>query len=185
MRSPTDSSPADSSPTDSSPTDSRSQPASPRARPDLDPRGPRFGAAITAVLLLVVVFLSLTGASVTALILLTILAALFAWAAFAGAGRHPYGVLFKAWVRPRLGAPTALENAAPPTFAQGVGLLVTLTGVVLGLAGLAPAIGAAAAVAFVAAFLNAVFDYCLGCQLYLLLVRAGILGRGRTAATGT
>ncbi|MCY7289615.1 MAG: DUF4395 domain-containing protein [Cryobacterium sp.] len=167
----------------SSPTDSVPQPAVRRERPHLDPRGPRFGAAITAVLLLVVVFLSLTGASVAALVLLTILAALFAWGAFAGAGRHPYGVLFKAFVRPRLGPPTALEHAAPPTFAQGVGLLVTLTGVVIGLAGLAPAVGVSAAVAFVAAFLNAVFDYCLGCQLYLLLVRAGILGRGPAAGS--
>lgn len=132
-----------------------------------------------------VVFLSLTGASVAALVLLTALAALFAWGAFAGVGRHPYGALFKALVRPRLAPPTALENAAAPTFAQGIGLLVTLTGVVLGLAGLAPAVGAAAAVAFVAAFLNAVFDYCLGCQLYLLLVRAGILGRGQPVVAGS
>ena len=168
-----------------SPADSLPQASARRHRPDLDPRGPRFGAAITAVLLLVVVFLSLTGASVAALVLLSVLAALFAWGAFAGAGRHPYGALFKAYVRPRLGPPAALENAAPPTFAQGVGLLVTLTGVVLGLAGLAPAVGAAAAVAFVAAFLNAVFDYCLGCQLYLLLVRAGVLGRGQTAMAGS
>ncbi|HSP76396.1 MAG TPA: DUF4395 domain-containing protein [Cryobacterium sp.] len=168
----------------SSPTDSRPQSSARPHRPDLDPRGPRFGAAITAVLLLVVVFLALTGASVAALVLLTVLAALFAWGAFAGAGRHPYGVLFKTFVRPRLGPPAALENAAPPTFAQGVGLLVTVTGVVLGLSGLAPAVGAAAAIAFVAAFLNAVFDYCLGCQLYLLLVRAGILGRGQTTAAG-
>jgi hypothetical protein len=168
----------------SSPTDPRPRPAARRGRPNLDPRGPRFGAAITAVLLLLVVFLSLTGASVAALVLLTVLTALFAWGAFAGAGRHPYGVLFKTVVRPRLGPPAALENAAPPTFAQGVGLIVTLTGVVLGLAGLAPAVGTAAAVAFVAAFLNAVFDYCLGCQLYLLLVRAGIVGRGQSAVAG-
>ncbi|TFC76943.1 DUF4395 domain-containing protein [Cryobacterium cheniae] len=170
-----------------SPADSRPQPAARRRRPerpDLDPRGPRFGAAITAVLLLVVVFLALTGASVAALVLLSVLAALFAWGAFAGAGRHPYGALFKAYVRPRLGPPDALENAAPPTFAQGIGLLVTVTGVVLGLAGLESAVGVSAAVAFVAAFLNAVFDYCLGCQLYLLLVRAGILGRGQTAVAG-
>ncbi|MBG6057449.1 hypothetical protein RCH16_000641 [Cryobacterium sp. MP_M5] len=151
-------------------------------RPDLDPRGPRFGAGITAGLLLVVVFLSLTGASVAALSLLVVLAALFAWGAIAGAGRHPWGLLFKRFVRPRLAPPRELENPAPPTFAQGVGLLVTLVGVVLGLAGLAPAVGITAAAAFVAAFLNAVFDYCLGCQLYLLLVRSGLIGRGPATA---
>jgi len=127
---------------------------------------------ITAVLLLATVFLALVGASVAALVLLTVLAGLFAWGAFAGAGRHPYGLLFKRVVRPRLAPPTELEDQAPPTFAQAVGLAVTLVGVVLGALGIPEAVGVAAAVAFVAAFLNAVFDYCLGCQLYLLLVRA-------------
>ncbi|TFB72576.1 DUF4395 domain-containing protein [Cryobacterium glaciale] len=149
----------------------------PRAR--LDPRGPRFGASLTAVLLLVVVFLSLTGASAAALTLLAAITALFAWGALAGAGRHPYGVLFKKFVRPHLAPPTELEDAAPPTFAQGVGLAVTLVGLILGLAGVPGAVGIAAAAAFVAAFLNAVFDYCLGCQIYLLLVRFGVLNRGR------
>lgn len=152
------------------------------ARPRIDPRGPRFGAAITAVLLLVVVFLTLTGASVAAVLLLAVLAALFAWGAFAGAGRHPYGLLFKKFVRPRLAPPAELEDPAPPTFAQGVGLFVSLVGVILGLVGLPYGLAAAAAAAFIAAFLNAAFDYCLGCQIYLLLVRAGVLGRaGKTA----
>ena len=151
---------------------------SPRpGRARLDPRGPRFGAAITAVLLLGVVFLSLTGASFAALILLSVLTGLFAWGALAGAGRHPYGVLFKKFVQPRLAPPAELEDAAPPTFAQGIGLAVTLVGVALGLAGVPGAVGTAAAVAFVAAFLNAVFDYCLGCQIYLLLVRFRALNR--------
>ena len=157
--------------------------AAPRTRrPDLDPRGPRFGAGITAVLLLVVVFLSLTGASAAALSLLVALAALFAWGAFAGAGRHPWGLLFRRFLRPRLAPPRELENPAPPTFAQGVGLLVSVVGVLLGLVGLAPAVGIAAAAAFVAAFLNAAFDYCLGCQLYVVLVRSGLLGRGPVSA---
>ncbi|WP_104127250.1 DUF4395 domain-containing protein [Cryobacterium sp. Y57] len=152
----------------------------PRAR--LDPRGPRFGAGLTAVLLLVVVFMSLTGASTAALALLAAIAALFAWGALAGAGRHPYGALFKKFVRPRLAPPTELEDAAPPTFAQGVGLAVTVVGLVLGVAGVPGAVGITAAAAFVAAFLNAVFDYCLGCQIYLLLLRSGVLNRGgRTA----
>ncbi|TFD66217.1 DUF4395 domain-containing protein [Cryobacterium sp. Hb1] len=151
----------------------------PRAR--LDPRGPRFGAGLTAVLLLLVVFMSLIGASAAALALLAAITALFAWGALAGAGRHPYGALFKKFVRPRLAPPTELEDAAPPTFAQGVGLAVTLVGLILGLAGVPGAVGIAAAAAFVAAFLNAVFDYCLGCQIYLLLLRSGVLNRGSKA----
>ena len=148
----------------------------------IDPRGPRFGALITALVLLVVIFLALVGASTPALVLLALQTLVFAWGAFAGIKRHPYGLLFKAVVRPRLGPPAALEDPAPPTFAQGVGLVVALTGVVLGLVGVPSAVPLAAAAAFLAAFLNAVFDYCLGCQLYLLLVRARILGRGPGAA---
>ncbi|MDH6236603.1 DUF4395 domain-containing protein [Cryobacterium sp. CG_9.6] len=144
------------------------------SRPAIDPRGPRFGAGITATLLLVTVFLALVGASTAALVLLSVLAGLFAWGTIAGAGRHPYGWLFKKFVRPRLSPPSELEDEAPPTFAQTVGLVVTLTGIVLGALGIPEAVGVAAAVAFVAAFLNAVFDYCLGCQLYLLLVRSGM-----------
>jgi hypothetical protein len=151
-------------------------------RAGIDPRGPRFGAAITAAVLLAVIFLALVGASGAALAVLALQTAVFAWGAFAGVARHPYGLLYKTVVRPRLGPPVALEDPAPPTFAQGVGLLVALVGVLLGLAGLSAAVPIAAAAAFVAAFLNAAFDYCLGCQLYLLLVRAGILGRSRAVS---
>lgn len=147
----------------------------------IDPRGPRFGAGITAVLLLLVVFLSLAGAGLAALVLLGVLVAVFAWGAFAGIRRHPYGLLFAKLIRPRLSPPAELEDPAPPTFAQGVGLLVTGAGFVLALLGVPFAVEISAAAAFVAAFLNSVFGYCLGCQLYLLLLRAGII-RPRVAA---
>jgi hypothetical protein len=143
----------------------------------IDPRSPRFGAGITAVLLLADVFLALIGATTAAAVLLLALALLFAWGAFAGIRRHPWGLLFRALVRPRLAPPAELEDPAPPTFAQGVGLLVTGVGLVLHITGVPAALPASAALAFVAAFLNAVFGYCLGCQLYLLLVRAGLIRR--------
>lgn len=159
----------------------------------LDPRGPRFSAGITAVLLLVVIGLGLTTAAnppatvaeravEPAFLLFAVLAALFAWGAFAGVARHPYGWLYKKLVRPRLVPPTELEDPTPPTFAQGVGLLVSVIGLVLHLAGVPYGLVIAAAAAFFAAFLNSVFAYCLGCQLYVLLVRAGLLGR-KGAAT--
>lgn len=139
----------------------------------IDPRGPRFGAGITTVLLLIAVVLSLSGGTVAAFILLAVIAALFAWGAFAGVQRHPYGLLFKVLLRQRLAPPTELEDPAPPTFAQGVGFVVVVLGLVLHLLGVPYALGVAAALAFVAAFLNAVFGYCIGCQLYLLVARVG------------
>lgn len=163
-------------------TDATKTPAASRTtQPGIDPRSPRFGAAITALLLLVDLFLALTGATVAAAVLLLLIAALFTWGAFAGVRRHPYGLLYRVAVRPRLAPPTELEDPAPPTFAQGVGLVVTGLGLLLFVLGVPAALPIAAALAFVAAFLNAVFAYCLGCQIYLLLVRAGLIRRRATA----
>ncbi|CAN5264368.1 DUF4395 domain-containing protein [soil metagenome] len=148
----------------------------------IDPRAPRFGAGITAALLLVVIALALLGATVAATVVFALIVAGFAWGAFAGIQRHPYGRLFKQLIRPRLTPPTELEDPKPPTFAQGVGLVITGLGLVLALVGVPLALPIAAALAFIAAFLNSVFAYCLGCQIYLLLVRAGLLGRTPAAA---
>jgi hypothetical protein len=144
----------------------------------IDPRGPRFGAAITGVLLLVVIGLWLSGLTLAATIVFLYIALVFAWGAFAGVQRHPYGLFFKAVIRPRLKPPTELEDPTPPTFAQGVGLVITGLGLILSLIpGVELALPIAAGLAFIAAFLNSVFAYCLGCQIYLLLVRLGVLGR--------
>jgi hypothetical protein len=157
----------------------------------IDPRSPRFGAGITAVLLLIVIGLGLSipiggtlaaRATEPAFLLFVVITALFGWGAFVGVQRHPYGALYRALLRPRLQAPTELEDPIPPTFAQGVGFVISLIGVVLQLIGVPYGLVIAAAAAFVAAFLNSVFAYCLGCQIYLLLVRVGILGRKGAAA---
>jgi hypothetical protein len=142
-----------------------------QGEPGIDPRGPRFGAGITAVLLLVVIGLSLGGLQLAAIILFTVITALFAWGAFAGVARHPYGLFFKAVIRPRLAAPSHLENPKPPTFAQGVGFVITVVGLVLALFSVPYALVIFPGLAFIAAFLNSVFDYCFGCQIYLLLLR--------------
>ena len=146
-----------------------------KAPAQIDPRGPRFSAGITAVLLLTVIALALLELNTAAIALFAIITALFAWGAFAGVQRHPYSLLFKKFVRPRLAAPTDLEDVAPPTFAQGVGFVITLVGLVLQLVGVPYALVIAASAAFIAAFLNSVFAYCLGCQIYLLLVRTGVV----------
>jgi hypothetical protein len=150
----------------------------------IDPRGPRFGAAITAVLLLVAIGLWLSGLTAAATIVFFFITLVFAFGAFAGVQRHPYGLLFRSLVRPHLNAPSELENPTPPTFAQGVGLVITASGLVLSLIpGVGLALPIAAGLAFIAAFLNSVFAFCLGCQIYLLLVRAGLLRR--TSSTPT
>ena len=145
----------------------------------IDPRGPRFGAGITAVLLLAVIALSLSGLYTAAFIIFALITLIFAWGTFAGIQKHPYGLLFRKLVRPRLKPPTELEDPIPPTFAQGVGLFVTVVGLIVFLFGVPLALPISAALAFIAAFLNSVFAFCLGCQIYLFLVRAGVLGRNR------
>ena len=161
------------------------------ARPrGIDPRGPRFAAGVTALLLLIDVFLGLTtpiGATVAervrepAFLLLLVIALLFLWAVLSPR-TAPWGALYRAVIQPRLKPPTDLEDPRPPRFAQGVGLFVVTIGLVLHLVGVPWALPIAAAAAFIAAFLNAVFGLCLGCQLYLVLQRAGIVGRERPAA---
>lgn len=142
----------------------------------IDPRGPRFGAAITSVLLLLTVWLDLDANTQDAAFgLLVAITALFAVGAAFGNSRHPYGLIFKKFVRPRLAAPKELEDPRPPQFAQAVGLFVAAIGIVLQLVGVPYGIAYAAAAAFIAAFLNAAFAYCLGCQIYLGLKRVGVI----------
>lgn len=157
---------------------------------EIDPRGPRFVAGITALLLLVDVFLGLTtpiGATVAeravepAFLLLLAIGLLFLWGVLSPR-TAPWGALYRTLVQPRLKPPADLEDPRPPRFAQGVGLVIVTIGLILHLAGVPWALPSAAAVAFAAAFLNAVFGLCLGCQLYLLLQRVGIVGRERPAA---
>jgi hypothetical protein len=130
----------------------------------LDPRGLRFGAWISSAVLAAVI---LTGSAV----LLAAQAAVFAVGALAGMRFAPYGLLFRHAVAPRLGPPSRREAEASPRFAQGVGLAFALVGTVGYAAGL-PALGVTAtALALAAAFLNAAFGLCLGCEAYLLLAR--------------
>ncbi|MBP3978169.1 DUF4395 domain-containing protein [Microbacterium sp. BLY] len=186
--------------------------------PGIDPRGPRFAAAITAFLLAIATFLALIGISTASItggwfalspqsgflfigggtwavsasglsaraldpgfLVAALIALLFLWGVVSPT-TAPWGVLFRRLVRPRLAPPAELEDPRPPRFAQGVGLFVVGLGLVLHLAGVPWALPIATSAAFLAAFLNAAFGFCLGCQLYLLLQRAGLTGRPRRAA---
>ncbi|WP_067792882.1 DUF4395 domain-containing protein [Actinomadura formosensis] len=130
----------------------------------VDPRGQRFGASVTAVVLIVVL---VTGSWA----LLAAQAVVFAVATFLGLRYAPYGLAFAVLIRPRLAPPRELEDAAAPRFAQGVGLAFALAGTVgYGTGTTWLGIGATA-LALAAAFLNAVFGFCLGCEMYLLFRR--------------
>lgn len=146
-----------------------------RAPDGIDPRGPRFAASVTSVLLAATLVLALIE-SPAALPALVVVALLFVWGVGSPA-TAPWGVVFRRLVRPRLAPPVELEDPRPPRFAQLIGLLVTGVGVLLALLGVPGAVVVASALAFVAAFLNAVFGLCLGCQLWLVLQRVGLVGR--------
>jgi hypothetical protein len=135
------------------------------AQPRLvDVRGPRFAASVTAVVLAVALVL---GSGV----LVAVQAVVFAVGAFAGLPYAPYGAFFRAVVAPRLGPVREREPEAPPRFAQLVGLLFAVVGAAGYLLG-APVLGAVATgFALVAALLNAVTGFCLGCELYLIARR--------------
>ena len=131
----------------------------------IDPRGPRFGAAITTVVLATIL---LTIPSNIAIVLLVIQTAVFGLGAFVGLQAQPYGILYRKLVAPKLGKPSALEAVEPPQFAQLVGFLFAVTGLVALLAGAELVATVAVGFALGAAFLNAVFNFCLGCEMYLI-----------------
>ena len=131
---------------------------------EIDPRGPRFAALITTVVLAVVL---VTGS----VWLLAAQAVVFAVGTVFGVRYSPYGLLYRMLARPRLGPPAELEPEALPRFAQAVGLVFAVIGVVGYAAGLTWLGTAATAAALAAAFLNAVFSLCLGCEMYVLIRR--------------
>jgi hypothetical protein len=132
---------------------------------DIDPRGPRFGALLTMVVFAVVL---VTGSAWV----LAAQALVFATGAFLGLTKSPYGLLYRWLIRPRLGPPAELEAQAPPRFAQAVGLVISIVGVIGYGLGIVPLGIAAAALGLIAAVLNGVFGLCLGCEMYLMIRRA-------------
>lgn len=142
----------------------------------LDPRGPRFGAGISSILMLLVIYLSLDPASEqVALTVMGFAVLMFTFGSLLGPAKHPYSYLYKYTLRKFLNAPAYMEPATPVHFAQVIGLVITGLGLTLGLLGIPFALPIAAAAAFMAAFVNAVFAYCIGCQMYLGLKRLGII----------
>ena len=140
-------------------------------QPDrVDVRGPRFAAWVTTAVLLVTLVVS-AASPLAAAVILGVQAVIFAIGAIGGPRRHPYGRVFAGVLAPRLGPVKEREPVAPLKFAQLVGLIFAVAGVA-GFAAGASLVGViATAFALVAAFLNAAFGVCLGCQLYPLVAR--------------
>lgn len=141
----------------------------------IDPRAPRFGAAITSVIALIGFADAFTTYGQVTLVSAIALLVLFVWSVFFPAS-HPYKFLF-GLIRPRIGEPQELEDARPPRFAQQVGLFFALSAAVGLLIGSQVVVAVALAFIFIAAFLNAFFNFCLGCQMYLLLKRFGLFSK--------
>ena len=130
----------------------------------VDPRGPRFTAWMTAVVLVVVL---LTGWWP----LLAVQAVVFAASGFVSLKLNPWSPVFRSLVAPRLGPTTEREDAAPLRFAQAVGFAFALVGTLGYATGLTGLGVVATSFALVAALVNAAFAFCLGCEMFLLLRR--------------
>ena len=142
-------------------------------QPKVDPRGLRFAAGVTSVLLALTL---VTGNAWP----LAVQTAVFATSVAFGVQASPYSLVFRRLIRPRLGPPAELEDAAPPRFAQLVGLVFAVAGLTGYLTGATVLGVVATSLALVAAFVNAAVGLCLGCEAYLLIKR---ITTTRTPAT--
>lgn len=142
---------------------------SPTADIRIDPRGYRFGALVTfAIALAALIF----GPGTVGIILMAVLTAMFLPGATIGPQVTLQSFLFRTLIRPRIGAPTETESFRPPRFAQQMGLAMAGAALILGLAGVGVGFIVFTALVTVASFLNGVFGFCAGCEIYLLLKRA-------------
>jgi hypothetical protein len=130
----------------------------------IDVRGPRFSATITVIVLAI----ALATQNVW---VLALQAVVFAIGAIRGPQFTPYAFIFKRVVKPRLRGEVVTEDSRPPQFAQSVGFVFALVGLLGAAIGSSLVFGIAVGFALAAAFLNSVFNYCLGCEMYLLVLR--------------
>lgn len=130
----------------------------------IDVRGPRFSATLT------VIVLAISLATQNAWVL-AFQAVVFAIGAIRGPQFTPYAFIFKRIVKPRLRKEAVTEDSRPPQFAQTVGFIFALVGLLGAAIGSTAVFNVAVGFALAAAFLNSVFNYCLGCEMYLLVLR--------------
>ena len=130
----------------------------------IDARGPRFSAVLTTIVLAI----ALATSNVWIVVAQAIV---FAIGALRGPQFTPYAFIFRNVIKPRLKSVVISEDIRPPQFAQSIGLLFALVAIAGSITGFTPLFVIAVSFALAAAFLNAVFNFCLGCEVYLLLLR--------------
>ena len=131
----------------------------------IDARGPRYTAALTTLVLSAAI---ITESNLIIGFQFTV----FLSAVIFGLRRSIYGFLYRNLIQPRLKGPVPSEYESAPRFAQLIGALFALTALIGGLTGNTTVFLIATGFALAAAFLNAAFGFCLGCQIYLLILRA-------------
>ncbi len=131
---------------------------------EIDARGPRFSAALTTIVLAIAL---VTGSVSVA----AFQAVIFAIGAIKGPQFTPYAFIYRSLIKPRLKSPLRTEDVRPPKFAQSIGLAFAIVAIAGAATGTSVVFTVAVAAALAAAFLNAAFDFCLGCQVYLILAR--------------
>jgi hypothetical protein len=131
----------------------------------IDARGPRWSALITTIVLA-------TALVTSSLWVIAYQAVVFAIGAIRGPQFTPNAVIFKKIISPRLKSEVTFEDVRPPQFAQAVGLVFALIAVIASVVGAGGVFTIAVGFALAAAFLNAAFNFCLGCEMYLLILRA-------------
>lgn len=136
----------------------------------VDARGPRFTATVTATVLATVLVVASVNVP-AATVLLAAQALVFAVGALWGPARHPYGRIFRGLIAPRLGPVTKRDPVGRLRFAQLMGFIfctIGLAGFALGI----PAVGViATGFALFAALMRAVFGICLSRRPYMLVSR--------------
>ncbi|CAB4783307.1 unannotated protein [freshwater metagenome] len=130
----------------------------------IDARGPRWSAVITTVVLA-------TALVTSSVWVIAFQAVVFAVGALRGPQFTPYALIFKKFIKPRLKSTVTFEDVRPPQFAQAVGLIFALVALIASVTGAGGVFTVAVGFALAAAFLNAAFNFCLGCQMYLLILR--------------
>ena len=131
----------------------------------IDARGPRWSALFTTFVLAIALITSSVW-------VIAFQAVVFAIGALRGPQFTPYALVFKKVIKPRLKSTATLEDVRPPQFSQAVGLIFALVAIIGSATGAGGVFTVAVGFALAAAFLNAAFNFCLGCQMYLLILRA-------------